>query len=220
MARLVEYLKACLIGGVLVVLPLLLALVLIRRGSQVLAEALRPLARLAPVHGIGGVLVEDLLGLAVLLGLCLVAGAILTTRPGGRMSSWMERVAARRVPGYAFFRSVTRNVAGLDRDSELGVALAWIEEAWVLAFLVERHENGLCTVFIPSAPTPAAGTIHFLPADRVRPIDVPVSAALTCIMRLGVGSAALLAKAGQAGLARDSREASAAADPASPAAAT
>jgi uncharacterized membrane protein len=45
----------------------------------------------------------------------------------------------------------------------------------------------MTTVFVPSAPTPA-GSIYDLTEDGVKPLDVPVSAALRCIMRLGVGS--------------------------------
>jgi uncharacterized membrane protein len=45
----------------------------------------------------------------------------------------------------------------------------------------------MTTVFVPSAPTPA-GSIDDLTEDGVKPLDVPVSAALGCIMRLGVGS--------------------------------
>ena len=46
----------------------------------------------------------------------------------------------------------------------------------------------MITVFVPSAPTPAAGSIYDLTEDRLKPLGVPVSAALGCIMRLGVGS--------------------------------
>ena len=45
----------------------------------------------------------------------------------------------------------------------------------------------MTTVFVPSAPTPA-GSIYDLTEDRLKLLDVPVSAALGCIMRLGVGS--------------------------------
>jgi uncharacterized membrane protein len=82
----------------------------------------------------------------------------------------------------------------LESGSEVSVALARIEDAWVLSFVIERHASGLFTVFVPSAPTPAAGSIYYLTEDRLRPLDVPVSAAVACIMRLGVGSRELLEK--------------------------
>jgi uncharacterized membrane protein len=96
------------------------------------------------------------------------------------------------VPGFTFFKTIAQGIAGLEVESELAVALARIEDAWVISFVVERHASGLFTVFVPSAPTPAAGSIYYLTADRLRMLNVPVSAAVACIMRLGVGSRDLL----------------------------
>jgi uncharacterized membrane protein len=98
----------------------------------------------------------------------------------------------RRVPGFTFVKNIAHGLAGLESGSELSVALARIEDAWVLSFVVERHASGLFTVFVPSAPTPAAGSIYYLTEDRLKLLDVPVSAAMGCIMRLGIGSHELL----------------------------
>ena len=53
---------------------------------------------------------------------------------------------------------------------------------------------GLYTVFVPSAPTPAAGSIYYLPEDRIKILNVPVSSAVACVTRLGLGSRELLAR--------------------------
>ena len=84
-------------------------------------------------------------------------------------------------------KNIVQGLAGLESGSELSVALARIEDAWVLSFVVERHAGGLFTVFVPSAPTPAAVSIYYLTEDRVKLLDVPVSTAIGCIMRLGIG---------------------------------
>jgi len=65
----------------------------------------------------------------------------------------------------------------------------------VLAFIVEEHDNGDYTVFVPTAPTPTIGTIYFLKREKVRKLDVPMAAGVDCIMQWGVGSKSLLAKA-------------------------
>mgnify|MGYP007054701099 CR=1 FL=1 len=59
--------------------------------------------------------------------------------------------------------------------------LASIEDAWVPAFVMEEHRSGLLTVFVPSVPTAAAGSIYLLPEDRVRRLDVPVTSMLSVI---------------------------------------
>jgi uncharacterized membrane protein len=70
----------------------------------------------------------------------------------------------------------------------------------MLGFVIERHDDALVTVFVPSAPTPAVGSIYFMTPDRVVPIDMPVMPAASCVMRLGVGSGELLKKIEQARL--------------------
>jgi uncharacterized membrane protein len=101
----------------------------------------------------------------------------------------------RRIPGFTLIKSMSQGLVGDHDTSEVKVALAWIEESWVLAFVMERHGNGLNTVFVPSAPTPAAGSVYYLPDDRLKFLDVPVQSAMACITRLGLGSRELLAGA-------------------------
>jgi uncharacterized membrane protein len=74
------------------------------------------------------------------------------------------------------------------------VALARFDDNTVLGFIVEPPSNGVVTVFVPSAPTPAAGAVFYFPENRVQKIDVSVADASKVIMPLGVGSAALLTK--------------------------
>ena len=107
-----------------------------------------------------------------------------------------------RIPGFTLLKSMSHGLVGERDTSDVRVALAWIEESWVLAFVMERHGNGLNTVFVPSAPTPAAGAVYFLPDDRLKLLDVPVQAAMGCITRLGLGSRELVA-----GVLQDARSA-------------
>jgi len=120
-------------------------------------------------------------------------GIVAQTRMGRALGDRLERAVLGRVPG--FLKSMTRDMVGLGTGTEVAAALARIEEAWVPSFVLERHASGLFTVFVPSAPTPLAGAIYDLTADRVKLLDVPTSAVVACIMRLGVGSRALLERA-------------------------
>ena len=46
-------------------------------------------------------------------------------------------------------------------------ALAEIEEALVPAFIIEEIDAQTFAVFVPSVPTPLAGTVYILSRDRV-----------------------------------------------------
>jgi hypothetical protein len=53
--------------------------------------------------------------------------------------------------------------------------------------------DGRYTVFVPSVPTPLAGAVYVLAADRVHPVDVPFTQAIRTISRWGSGASDLVA---------------------------
>ena len=186
------FVKATLIGGVLFLVPLVLVVVVLREAVRLVSGLVRPVSELLPAEQVGGVVVADGLALSGLLGLCFLVGLAVRTRWGRALSQRLEQLVLRKVPGLSLAKSAAQSLAGLGESSDIHPALARIEDAWVLAFVVERHASGLLTVFVPSAPTPAAGAIYYLTEDRVHILDVPVSKAVGCIMTLGVGSNELL----------------------------
>jgi uncharacterized membrane protein len=187
-----KFLKTTLVGGLLFVLPFVLIVLLVREALRMAALFLEPIAGLIPARRVPGPVVAELLAGAVIVLLCFLTGLFVGTRPGRALNSRLERLVVGQAPWFAFVKSVVRALAGLETKRDISVALARIQEAWVFAFVVERHANGLFTVFVPSAPTLAAGTIYFMTEDRLRPLDVPVMSAVSCITGLGVGSAELL----------------------------
>lgn len=195
MSAILKFGKATLLGGILFVVPVVIVMMLVREAVRMTADVLRPVSRIVPTERVAGMVVADLLAVVVILVVCFTAGLFMGTGLGRALSQRLEHLVLRRMRGFTFFKSVAYGMAGVDAKSELSVALARIEDAWVLAFVVERHSSGLSTVFIPSAPTPLAGAIYYLPDDRLKPLDVPVSTVMACIMRLGVGSNELLDKA-------------------------
>ena len=97
-----------------------------------------------------------------------------------------------RLPGYSLMRSLSRQITGQEEGVSFSPALVEIEEALVPAFLVEEHEDGSYTVFVPASPTPTIGSLYILPRARVHPVDVPFAKAVKCVGQWGVGSGELL----------------------------
>ena len=132
------------------------------------------------------------LSLLLVLMLCLLVGIVLRTAFGQAMRTRMERSILQKIPGYEVIRSMTRQLAGQGQESSWQPALAEIEDALVPAFIVEDLVDGRFTVFVPSSPTPLAGAIYILTADRVHPLNVPFTQAVKAITRWGSGSKALV----------------------------
>lgn len=189
MRKLCDSLVSALIGGVLIVIPIYLTILLLLKAMQTVGGVVRPLAELLPAW----VPAERLLSFLLVLLVCTLIGAAARTRAGRAVRDRCEKSYLERLPGYALVRSLTQQLAGQRGEKTWKPALAEIEEALVPAFIIEELEDGSSTVFVPSVPTPFAGTVYILTPDRVHPVDVPFAKALMAVSRWGLGSKDLVA---------------------------
>jgi uncharacterized membrane protein len=192
MRALVRLLTTTLVGGVLFLVPIVLTIFIATSAVKLAGKILAPISRLLPAHGIAGVALADVAAALLLIVACFTAGLIARTQIGHYVNRRLEGAVLRRIPAFTFVKSAAQGLLGLETRSEVQTALAMIEDAWVPAFVVEKHRSGLLTVFVPSVPTPAAGTIYLLEEARVRRLDVPVTAMVPVIMALGAGLRDLL----------------------------
>jgi len=187
MKALIKFLKVTLIGGLLVVLPVWVSLLLLFKAIKGALVLLLPIARLLPqtvVH-------DKLVALGLLVVICFVVGLLIRTQPGQRLGRWLTQHIFDRIPGFALMRGMTRQLAGDKGEESFQPALVEIEEALVPAFIIEKHADGQFTVFVSSSPTPMAGAIYILQPERVHPVDVPLAKAMLCVTKWGAGAAEL-----------------------------
>jgi len=184
-----EFIANALIGGALVVLPLYLAVLLLLKGMQAVAGLVRPIAELLPQW----LPAENILALLLVLIVCFVVGVVVRTQAGRTIGSRLEAAVFGKIPGYGMIRGLTQRMAGEAGESVWKPALVEIEDALVPAFIIERHDDGRFTVFVPSVPTPLAGAVYILSGTRVHPLDIPFAQAVQSISKWGSGSKALVA---------------------------
>ncbi len=178
-----------LIRGLLIVVPVYLAIILLLKGMQSVAKLVQPFTALLP----DWVPAEELLSLLLVLAICAAIGATVGTRIGRGARNWLERTVFERIPGYGVIRSLTHQMAGKSRENTWTAALVEIEDALVPGFIIEEFDDGRYTVFVPSIPTPFAGAVYVLDRQRVHPVDVPFTDAIRVISRWGSGAKNLVA---------------------------
>lgn len=178
-----------LVKGLLIVLPIYLAVLLLLKAMRSLVNFVKPFAALLP----DWLPAEHLLSLLLVLLLCFLVGAAARTPAGHAMEDRIEKALLQRIPGYSLFKSLARQLAGEGREDAWKPALVELEDALVPAFIIEELEDGRCTVFVPSVPTPLAGAVYVMDKERVHPLDVPFTQAIHAISRWGSGSKDLVA---------------------------
>ena len=174
-----EFVVNAVVGGVLVLLPLYLAVLVLLKGMQSVVGLVRPIAALFPET----LPAENALALLAVMIICFSVGAAVRTRAGRIFRERMETSFFGRLPGYALFRGLTQRLAGGGDANMWKPALAEIEDALVPAFIVEEFDDGRFTVFVPSVPTPFAGAVYVLSRERVHLVDIPFTQAIQSVSR-------------------------------------
>ena len=118
-----EFVTNTVVGGLLVVLPVYLAVLLLLKGMQAVIGLVRPVAALLPAW----VPAEDILALLIVLIVCAGVGLAVRTGRGRTERERIEKAFFGRLPGYSLFRSLTQQLAGRTEGTawNKGGSLAW-----------------------------------------------------------------------------------------------
>lgn len=209
MNKIKSFIALTLLGGVMVVLPIAILMILFQWLFALVTDFIQPLSDMLSTRAEMQNLFAELLVLLLLLGLCFSIGLLVKTGLGRWLHYWLDMGLSKFAPGYATIRDLVVQLMGGDSGSSLlrgQVALVRIygasSEVRVTCIVTARHED-FFTVFAPTAPMPTSGMIYHMPAEYVELLpDVSVEQAMKTIVACGAGSQVIL-KASQANIQAD-----------------
>jgi hypothetical protein len=163
MKTITKFLKVTLVGGLLVVLPVWVSLLLLLKAINGALAMLLPIAKLLPqwfVH-------EKVAALVLLLVICFVVGLLIRTGPGRRFGDWLSQHILDRIPGFSLMRGMTRQLAGKKGEQSFQPALVEIEDAFG-AGIHHRETRGRTVHGIRLVQSDADGGGYIYSATRTR----------------------------------------------------
>jgi uncharacterized membrane protein len=134
MKTLAEFTKTTLIGGVLIILPIYIAVLLLAKAAQALLGLLAPLTSQIPA----GTEFREVVAILLLVVVCFVVGLVVRTGPGLRAKNAFEQAVLEKLPGYSFVRGFAKRLTGRSEEQTLQPALVEIEDALVPALRARR----------------------------------------------------------------------------------
>lgn len=190
MKRLQSIIKTALIGGLVVILPLAILVVLIRWMYQLLSGLIDPFTQMIIDRTALQVFFADLLVMAIILGICFMLGLFVRTRLGNIIYRNVEQSMLSYAPGYTMIKETILLFLGRKKTPFSHVVLisAYDSGTYLTGFVTDEHNNGMLTVFVPTAPNPTSGNIYHLPEKDVQKLDISVEEGLRTILSCGVGS--------------------------------
>lgn len=194
LTRIKSFIKTSLLGGVVVILPVVIVFLAFRWLMGVIVRVIAPLTQLVIDASRLQAFLAWMLTVALIVLICFLVGVLLKTRMGDFFYRELENRILKIAPGYSLVKEIVIQFLGQKQNPFFGVALVRVfgNETLVTAFVTGVHPDGLYTVFVPSGLNPTTGNIFHLPHEFVHPVDVSIEEAMKSIISCGSGSSALI----------------------------
>jgi len=192
MKALAGFLRTTTIGGVFFLIPIVVLTIILAKALEYANKVLQALA----VHILAASELSPsaatAMSIVIVALACFLAGLLARTATAQKLINRLESSVLSKVPAYEYLKQESASALGVATMTEEQVVLVETEIGWQIGVQTEAASGGFVTVFLPGAPNPHSGAVYFVPADRIRPADIKMVAALNCMRRCGLGAPRLL----------------------------
>jgi len=195
MKNITDFLKTTLVGGVLIVLPLLLFYMLLSEILGMVVALATPIADLFPKGTFDEVKMTVLLAVILIVVVSFVFGLALRSSLLRRFGLWIENKTLGHLPIYKAVKSLSRGLAGAKEDGVFKPAILTSSDgSREIVYLIEEHDDGQATILVPWTPTSFAGSIKILSRERIELLSASLGDTSAVLSNWGVGAKDLLNK--------------------------
>ena len=181
-----------LIGGVVFLLPLVVVLLVLGQGLALTTRVAKPLTDMLPDKSVGGIALASIAAVALLLLLCFGAGVLARAAIGRTLTDKFEGRLQTIYPRYAVIKAMSQGLHGALGQRVLKPVLATFDDHQLIAFDIERLDDGRAVLYLPGAPDAWSGSVVLVAAERIEPLDIDSAVLAKAMQRLGQGVAGLL----------------------------
>lgn len=196
MKKFSNFFKTSLLGGTIVILPVVILIIFFTWLFRLVTGLIRPLTNVLSNYFELHPLFVDGLAIVLIISTCFFVGVFIKTRFGKFVHHTVEQKILGVAPGYNMVKETVLQIlgGGGKRTAFSTVVLAKLFDSQTMAtgFLMDENENGIMTVFIPTAPNPTTGFIFHIPAKDVQIIDINVDVTMRSILGCGTGASKLI----------------------------
>ncbi len=188
MRTIAEFFRTCLLGGLVVLLPLLLFYLLFSELMGIIVALATPIADLFPEDTFGKLSDPLIVAILLLMGTSFIFGLALRSHKLARIGSLLEQTTLMRLPLYKAVKQLSKGLVGAESDKAFKSGLLEADDGTTeLVYIIEEHSDGKLTILVPWAPAGFAGSVKVVSTGRVTPLDANIGDASRVLAHWGVG---------------------------------
>lgn len=193
MKNLLTFFKLTAQGGLLVLLPILLFILLLMEIVQLVVGLATPIAGLFPDGTFDDAKNPLVLAVILLSGASLLIGIAMRSMAAQRLGNWIQEKTLNKLPIYRFVRTLVSGLVGAEKTGGFTPALFDAGNGQrEIVYLVEDLGDVGFTALFPHAPTGFAGQVKIVTKDRISPLYTSLGDVSLVMNHMGLGAGKLL----------------------------
>lgn len=188
--------KTIALGGMIFLVPFVVVVLIGGKALVMMRSVAAPVAAALGLKQIGSgglfeFLIINAIAIALLAGLCYLAGLAAMRGRGGRLQRAFDEKLLELFPRYTFIKSMAESFGTEASYNSLKTVLVHFDDQSQIAFETERTAEWVA-VYLPGSPDPWGGAVSLVKPERVQPLDVDFNDAVKHLRLIGRGATALL----------------------------
>jgi uncharacterized membrane protein len=198
MKKLIDFIKISIAAGILFLIPVMVIGLVLAKVIGFLYNLSKPITAKLPFENVGGVGVNTIMSIILLLLACFLAGLFMRTELAKRVVQWLEDRVLIYIPGYSYIRARTTDLFSKEKTENWKPASIFVDDNEVLCFVIDETED-YCSIFLPSSPSPSSGSVVVREKTLVTYLPINMSEAVSMIRQFGKGASGPIQKVIPAG---------------------
>ncbi len=185
-----RFLITTILGGVTVLLPFTLFVLLLKMIFDFIRRIINPLASFLSFGKITNELLIDLIVIGLIIAFCFFIGIFVRTRFGRGIFTSIEETWLNKLPLYPTIKETVQQFSGAKKIpfSQVVMADVFGNKTRMIGFVSDEHENGDFTIFVPTGPNPTNGFIFHVSREQIEFLDIKPDEAMRTVIAVGVGA--------------------------------
>ena len=195
MKNILSFLKLTALGGLLVLLPILLFILLLMEIVELVVGLATPIADLFPAGTFDDPQHPVALSVILIAGTSLLIGITMKSNAAKGLGNWIEEKTIAKLPIYRFVKTLVSGLVGAKEADSFTPALfdAGNSQREIVYVVEDLGDEGL-TVLFPHAPTGFAGPVKIVSKNRITPLNASLGDVSLVLNHMGLGTGQLLKK--------------------------
>jgi uncharacterized membrane protein len=186
----VDYMKKTILSGVVILIPVVIAIYVFSDTIHKLLKITHPIAaRMGFIDSVSKPIIANILAILIILVSLFVLGFLFSSYFGKKITKWLEVNLLSRIPFYTALKGVTTQFVGFENSNFPVVEVSlYGNNNKQLGVITETLKDGRYMVYIPLSPMISMGNLHIVTKENLTILDVSFKNTIRAITDMGLES--------------------------------